>query len=98
MDAKTKKISGIDADIISEIANCLGVNKVDVRETSFSDLFGKLNADNSIDMAVGGIFITHDGEKQVAFTEPLYKETETVIVLKFSNLNFKSDLKVKEII
>lgn len=93
IDPKTKERSGIDADIITEIAKRLGVNKVEVKEASFANLFGELNADNSIDMAVGGIFITPKGKELVAFTEPLYRETDIVIVPQFSNINFMDDLK-----
>ena len=44
-------------------------------------------------MAVGGIFITTEGEESLEFTKPLYKETEAVIVPKFSDINNKRDLK-----
>jgi polar amino acid transport system substrate-binding protein len=90
---ETKEMSGIDADIITEITKRLGINKVEAKEASFSNLLEKLKTNNSIDMAVGGIFITPEGEESVEFTEPLYKETETVIVPEFSNINYKSDLK-----
>lgn len=93
MEPETKEISGIDADIINEIAKRLGINKVEVKEESFSNLFERLKTDNSIDMAVGGIFITPEREESLEFTKPLYKETETVIVPKFSDINYKSDLK-----
>lgn len=93
VEPETKEISGIDADIINEIAKRLGINKVEVKEESFSNLFERLKTDNSIDMAVGGIFITPEGEESLEFTKPLYKETETVIVPKFSDINYKSDLK-----
>jgi len=86
-------MSGIDADIITEIKKRLGINKIEVKEESFPNLFETLKTDNSIDMAVGGIFITPEGEESLEFTKPLYKETETVIVPEFSNINYKSDLK-----
>ena len=53
----------------------------------------KFNSDDSIDIAVGGIFITPESEKLVAFTKPLYKESEAVIVPRFSKINYITDLK-----
>jgi polar amino acid transport system substrate-binding protein len=93
INPETNKMGGIDADIITEITRRLGINKVEIKEAAFPDLLEKFNSDDSIDIAVGGIFITPESEKQAAFTKPLYKESETVIVSKFSNINFMSDLK-----
>lgn len=64
-----------------------------MKKIPFSDLLEKLNTDESIDMVASGIYITPEREKLVTFTEPLYKETEAVIVRKFSKINFISDLK-----
>ncbi|WP_459481364.1 ABC transporter substrate-binding protein [Clostridium saccharoperbutylacetonicum] len=93
VNSETNKTSGIDADIITEIAKRLGINKIEVKEAPFSNLLEKLKTDDSIDMAVGGVFITQDKDDSVGFTKPLYKETETVIVPKYSAINNKSDLK-----
>ena len=93
INTETNEISGIDADIINEIVKRLGINKVELKEETFANLLEKFNTDDSIDVAVGGIFITPENEKLVAFTKPLYKESETVIVPKFSKINFMSDLK-----
>lgn len=38
LDTKTKKVRGIDADIISEIAKRLGINKVEIKVSPFADL------------------------------------------------------------
>jgi polar amino acid transport system substrate-binding protein len=43
--------------------------------------------------AITNITITPEREVSVDFTKPLYKETETVIVPKYSDINNKSDLK-----
>jgi polar amino acid transport system substrate-binding protein len=91
--SETNKISGIDADIITEIAKRLEIDKVEMKETVFSNLLEKLNNDSGIDMAVGGIYITSEREELVAFTEPLYKEAEVVVVPRFSKINFITDLK-----
>ncbi|NRY59346.1 ABC transporter substrate-binding protein [Clostridium beijerinckii] len=93
INQETNEMSGIDADIINEIIRRLGVNKVEIKEVTFANLLDKFNTDNSIDIAVGGIFITPESENLAAFTQPLYKESETVIVPRFSKINFMSDLK-----
>lgn len=92
-NSKTNEISGIDADIITEITRRLEINKVEIKEVTFANLLEKFNTDDSIDVAVGGIFITPESEKLVAFTKPLYKESEAVIVPRFSKINFMNDLK-----
>ncbi|NOV85400.1 polar amino acid transport system substrate-binding protein [Clostridium saccharobutylicum] len=93
IDPKTNKLSGIDADIIAEIAKRLGINRIEQKEISFADLLTKLNADDSIDLATDGIYITPEREEIVSFTQPLYRESEAVIVPKVSKINFKDDLK-----
>ena len=93
IDNNTNKIAGIEADIITEISKRLGIDKIETKNIPFSNLLEKINIDDSIDIAVGGIFITPEREKVVDFTEPLYKATESVVVPTFSNLNFKDDLK-----
>ncbi|WP_238916997.1 ABC transporter substrate-binding protein [Clostridium sp. YIM B02555] len=93
MDSKTNQISGIDANIITEIVKRLGIKKTEVKKVPFESLLEKLNTDDSIDIAASGIYIIPEREKLVVFTEPLYKETEAVIVPKFSEINFMSDLK-----
>jgi len=93
INPETNEISGIDADIINEVARRLGVNKIDIKEEAFANLLEKFNTDESIDVAIGGIFISPEREKLVAFTKPLYKESEVVIVPRFSKINFMSDLK-----
>jgi len=93
LDTKANKITGIDADIINEIAKRLGINKVEMKVSPFSDLLERLNTDDSIDISAGGIYITPKREELVSFTEPLYKGSEAIVVPAFSTINFKSDLK-----
>lgn len=93
LDSKTNKLTGIDADIITEVAKRLGINKVEMKITPFSGLLQELNADNNIDLSAGGIYITPKRQEIAAFTEPLYKGSEAIVVPTFSTINFKSDLK-----
>lgn len=93
LDPKTHKISGIDADIVTEIVNRLGINKIEIKVSPFSDLIEELKNDDSIDIAAGGIYITPSREEIVSFTQPLYKGSEAIVVPTFSKINFMSDLK-----
>ena len=93
INPETNKLSGIDADIIAEIAKRLGINKIEMKVVPFSELLDKINTDDSIDLAAEGIYITPEREEIVSFTQPLYKESEAVIVPKASKINFKDDLK-----
>ena len=93
VNPKTNEISGLDADIIKEIVRRLEINKVEIKELAFANLLEKFNTDDSIDIAVGGIFITPESEKLVAFTNPLYNESEAIIVPRFSKINYMDDLK-----
>ncbi|EKQ57569.1 MAG: periplasmic component of amino acid ABC-type transporter/signal transduction system [Clostridium sp. Maddingley MBC34-26] len=93
INTEANKLSGIDADIIAEITKRLGINKVELKEIPFADLLNQLNADESIDLAADGIYITPERQEIVSFTQPRYKETEAVIVPKASKINFKDDLK-----
>lgn len=93
INPKTNKMSGIDADIVTEIGKRLGIDKVEMKQVPFSDLLEKLNTDDSVDIAAGGIYITPKREELVSFTQPLYKGSEAIIVPTFSTINFVSDLK-----
>ncbi|NOW04521.1 ABC transporter substrate-binding protein [Clostridium beijerinckii] len=93
-DTNTNEVSGIEADILSEIIKRLGVNaKIEINEATFLNFLEKLTTDDTIDVASGGIFITPEREKLVAFTQPLYKISEAIVVPALSTINFKSDLK-----
>ena len=93
INTETNKLSGIDTDIIAEIAKRLGINKIEMKKVPFSELLDKLNTDDSIDLAANAIYITPEREEIVSFTQSLYKESEVVIVPKTSKINFKDDLK-----
>ena len=93
INLETNNLSGIDADIITEIAKRLGISKVEMKEVPFWELLDKLITDDSIDLATNGIYITPEREEIVSFTQPLYRESEAVIVPKASKINSKNDLK-----
>ncbi|WP_252230525.1 ABC transporter substrate-binding protein [Clostridium sp. ZBS15] len=93
IDTKTNEPTGIDIDIMNEIAKELGFNKVEMKIVPFSDLLEKLNSDDSTYVAASGIIITDKRKELVNFTDPLYKQSEAIIVPKVSKINFIEDLK-----
>lgn len=93
VDSKTGQYAGIDMDIISEVARQLGINKIKMKVFPFEDLLNVLNSDDSIDIATNAIYITPEREKIVAFTKPIYKESDAIVVQKNSSINSVKDLK-----
>lgn len=93
IDPKTNEFSGIDADILIELARRFNINKVEMKYVPFADLLKELNTNDTIDVAVSGIYITDERKKDVLFTNILYKEPEAVITPKATKYNFKEDLK-----
>ncbi|MDS0524379.1 transporter substrate-binding domain-containing protein [Clostridium sp. SHJSY1] len=90
---RTGEFSGIDADIIREVAKRLGVNKVEARYTLFSNLFEDLVKSSDIDMIVDGITITDERKRLVDFTIPIYDARDGILTRKDTNINSKDDLK-----
>lgn len=93
INPETNQLSGIDAEIIGEITKRLGINKIEMKKAQFSELLERLITDDSIDLATNGLYITPERQKIVSFTQPLYKESEVVVVPKASKINFMDDLK-----
>lgn len=97
LDPETGKITGIDGDIITEVAKRLGINKVEMKVSTFDKLFTKLLADDEIDCIVSGVYDTPERRKLSNFTIPWYRNYEIFVVPEFSNIRFKEDLKDKVI-
>jgi polar amino acid transport system substrate-binding protein len=93
IDAKTNKFSGVDAEIIIEVARRLGINKVEMKKVPFENLISELNNNDNIDMVIDGFYVTEDRKKEVLFTDVWYKAPESIITLKVSKIAFKEDLK-----
>ncbi|MDR3597633.1 ABC transporter substrate-binding protein [Clostridium sp.] len=93
IDPKTNDFIGIDAEILTEAARRLGINKVEMNLVPFKYLFTELNSDNNIDIIANGLYITAERKKEALFTTPLYKEGEAILTLQSSNINSKEDLK-----
>lgn len=93
LDPDTGEYIGISADIIKEIAKRLGIPKIEFKIYPFSDLLGKLDTDNEIDMVVDRFHVTPERKKLYNFTHFLYKDYDTILTNKFSKYVFKENLK-----
>ncbi|MDR3593926.1 ABC transporter substrate-binding protein [Clostridium sp.] len=92
MDAKTNQFTGIDAEIITEVAKRLGINKVEMKQIPFENLLVELN-NNSVDMVTDGMYVKDERKKQAKFTNIWYKEGEAIVIPKDSKIASKDDLK-----
>ena len=92
MDAKTNEFTGIDAEIIGEVAKRLGINKVEMKQIPFENLLVELN-NNSVDMVTDGMYVKDERKKLAKFTNIWYKEGEAIVIPKDSKITSKDDLK-----
>ncbi|CAM3222641.1 substrate-binding periplasmic protein [Sporolactobacillus spathodeae] len=96
IDQKTHKFSGIDADIIKEVAKRLGIPKVEMKQTKFENLLLELNNKN-IDLVTDGMYINPQRQKIAKFTTIWYTEGEAILIPKNSSIKSVADLKDKTI-
>lgn len=94
IDQKTQKFTGIDADIITEVAKRLGIPKVEMKQTKFENLLLELNNKN-VDLVTDGMYINPQRQKIAKFTNIWYTEGEALIVPKNSSIHGLNDLKDK---
>ncbi|MDS0526731.1 transporter substrate-binding domain-containing protein [Clostridium sp. SHJSY1] len=92
-DPKTGTFSGIDADIIREVAKRLGIKEVRAKYIPFVNLFDELIKNNNIDLIVDGISITDERKKLVDFTIPIYKDSGGLVIRTDLGISSKEDLK-----
>ena len=97
LDAKNNKaFSGIDAEIITEIAKRLGIAKVEMKHVPFENLLIELN-NGSVDMVTDAMYIKPERLSKAYFTNQWYREGEAVVIKKDSAIKTKEDLKDKTI-
>ena len=94
IDKDTKEFTGIDADIIKEIAKRLDIPKVEMKEVKFENLLLEL-MNKSVDMVTDGMFPKPERRKIVNFTDIWYQEGEALVVLKDSTITGLDDLNGK---
>ncbi|WP_196593303.1 substrate-binding periplasmic protein [Pectinatus sottacetonis] len=96
INTKNNKFSGVDADIITEIAKRLGIPKVQMKHIPFENLLMALD-NGSVDMVTDAMYIKPERLQKALFTNIWYKEGEAVVVKKDSPIKSKADLKGKVI-
>ena len=89
------KIVGIDIDISKEIANDLGVD-LKVNDISFDAVIFELKGKKS-DFAAAALSYDEDRAKNVDFSNPYFNASQSIIVMKNSNISNADDLKGKNI-
>ena len=92
IDVATDKFSGIDAEIMKEIAKRLGIDEVEMKVVEWDSLILELN-NNSIDIIADAMYITDTRKEQVYFTDIWYSEADAVVIPADSPLNSFEDLK-----
>ena len=97
LDTKNNnEFSGIDADIIKEIAKRLGIPKVEMKQVPFENLLIELN-NGTVDMVTDAMYIKPERLEKALFTNQWYKEGEAIVIKKDSPIQTKDDLKDKVI-
>ena len=97
LDAKNNNaFSGIDAEIITEIAKRLGIAKVEMKHVPFENLLIELN-NGSVDMVTDAMYNKPERLSKAYFTNQWYREGEAVVIKKDSTIKTKEDLKDKTI-
>ncbi len=89
------EIVGIDIDISKEIAKDLGV-KLNVSDISFDAIIFELKEGKS-DFAAAAISYDEDKTKNLEFSEPYFKTSQSIIVLKNSDIKNSDDLHNKKV-
>ena len=89
------QVVGFDVDLAREIAKDLGA-ELKIEDMSFDGLLPALEG-GRIDLAVAGMSVTTEREKNALFSEPYYQATQRIIVPEDSKIFNKSGLIGKKI-
>ena len=89
------QVVGFDVDLAREIAKELGA-ELKIEDMSFDGLLPALEG-GRIDLAVAGMSVTAEREKNALFSEPYYQATQRIIVPEDSKIFNKSGLIGKKI-
>ena len=95
-DVDTKKLKGLDINILREICKRLGIPDIQMKVIDFANLLVELN-NNSIDMVVDAMYVKDERLQIAAFTDKWYQEGEAVVIPKDSDIAGKDDLKGKTV-
>ncbi len=89
-DQKTKEFSGLDAEIIKEVAKRLGIKKVEMELIPFSELILNLNSGN-VDIICDGMYVRKARAKKVCFGDIWYTQGGGLLVPEDSPINSQKD-------
>jgi len=95
-DVNTKKLEGIDIEILRELCKRLGIPDIQMKVIDFSNLLVELN-NKSVDMVVDGMYVKDARLKVAAFTDKWYQEGEAIVIPAASSISSKDGLKGKTI-
>jgi ABC-type amino acid transport substrate-binding protein len=90
-----KKIVGIDVEIANKIAAKLG-KELEIRDVEFDSLPNELSS-GKCDFVAAGMSITDERKKNMDFSEPYFDATQSIIVLKDSQIKSRTDLNGKTV-
>lgn len=89
------KVVGIDADLAQKVADKLG-KKLEIRDVEFNSLTNELNS-GKCDFVASGVTVRDDRKKNVDFSDPYYKATQSILVKKGSVIHSRADLNGKTV-
>jgi len=82
---------GFEIDLVNEIAERLGYEKVNISNIPFNGLFSAVQS-NRIDVAVSSITITDERLESVSFAQPYYDSDQSLSARKDSGIGSLDDL------
>jgi polar amino acid transport system substrate-binding protein len=95
-DVESKKLKGVDIEILKEICKRLGIPDLQMKVTDFSNLLVELNNKN-VDMVADAMYVKDERLQIAAFTDKWYQEGEAVVIPETSTIKSKEDLKGKKV-
>lgn len=95
-DVESKKLKGVDIEILKEICKRLGIPDLQMKVTDFSNLLVELNNKN-VDMVADAMYVKDERLQIAAFTDKWYQEGEAMVIPETSTIKSKEDLKGKKI-
>lgn len=95
-DVESKKLKGVDIEILREICKRLGIPDLQMKVTDFSNLLVELNNKN-VDMVADAMYVKDERLQVAAFTDKWYQEGEAVVIPQDSAVQSKDDLKDKTV-
>ncbi|MCQ2405636.1 MAG: ABC transporter substrate-binding protein [Oscillospiraceae bacterium] len=89
------KIVGIEVDIVNKIGEKLG-KEIKYEQMDFDSVLAGIQA-GKFDMAMSGITVTEERQKNANFTSPYFMASQAIVVTKDSPITCKADLEGKSV-